>query len=223
MSNVSPAEQSNYIRQLPVRSPRSAAIAGIIFSLLMAISMIEMTAIASISVADISKDLLETRADSASQVLVLLAFAGIAFLWFTGVIRDRMGRKEDQFFATIFLGSGIIFVALLFVIGATIGAVFGSYRAALLADNDIIIYGVSFMNEIIDNYALRMAGVYMLSIGSLWTRIDVMPRWLTILTLIVAVGFLFFSGSIPQARLIFPAWVFLVSVYVLYRNRVIGR
>lgn len=33
--------------------------------------------------------------------------AGIAFLWFIGVIRDRSGAHEDRFFATVFLGSGL--------------------------------------------------------------------------------------------------------------------
>ena len=45
----------------------------------------------------------------------LVPFAGIAFLWFIGVIRDRIGQHEDRFFATVLLGSGLIFVAMLFV------------------------------------------------------------------------------------------------------------
>jgi hypothetical protein len=28
-------------------------------------------------------------------------FAGIAFLWFIGVLRDRLGEFEDRFFATV--------------------------------------------------------------------------------------------------------------------------
>jgi len=46
----------------------------------------------------------------------------------------------------------------------------------------------------------------------------VMPRWLTIITTIVALGFLFFAGSVREARYIFPAWVFLISVYILVLN-----
>ncbi len=48
--------------------------------------------------------------------IALVPFAGIAFLWFTGVIRDLLGYREDQFFATVFPGSGIIFVALVFLV-----------------------------------------------------------------------------------------------------------
>ena len=53
--------------------------------------------------------------------LNLLPFAGIAFLWFIGVVRDRIGQGEDRFFATVFLGSGLLFIAMLFVTGAVAG------------------------------------------------------------------------------------------------------
>ena len=42
----------------------------------------------------------------------LAPFAGIASLWFIGVIRDRIGIHEDQLFATVFLGSGLLFVGM---------------------------------------------------------------------------------------------------------------
>ena len=74
------------------------------------------------------------------------------------------------------------------------------------------------MNEIIGNYALRIAGVYMLSIGTLWTRTGSMPRWLTIITYLLAAGFLFFASAIREVRFVFPAWVMLISVYVLILN-----
>ena len=46
--------------------------------------------------------------------LNIIPFAGIAFLWFMGVLRDRFGQQEDRFFATVFLGSGLLFLAMLF-------------------------------------------------------------------------------------------------------------
>jgi hypothetical protein len=205
-------------RQL--RSPRAAAIAGILFSVLLMTSMILFRNIGTVAPADISKDWLARSANSASLALSLVPFAGIAFLWFTGVIRDWLGDREDKLFATVFLGSGLIFVVLLFIWAATLGAILGIHAAAAtrLIDDDVYIFGATFMNEIIGNYTLRMAGVYMLSISSLWTRTGVMPRWLTIITTIVALGYLFFAGSVREARYIFPAWVFLISVYILVLN-----
>jgi len=213
-------ENNEPLLRRQLRSPRAAAIAGILFSLLLMTSMILFRKIGTVAPAEISRDWLETSANSASLALALVPFAGIAFLWFTGVIRDWLGDREDKLFATVFWGSGLIFVALMFVWAATLGAIFGSYTAAAdrLIDDDVYIFGVTFMNEIIGNYTLRMAGVYMLSIGSLWARARVMPRWLTIITTIVALGFLFFAGPIREARYIFPGWVLLVSVYILVSN-----
>ena len=203
-----------------VRSPRSAAAAGIIYSLLTAASMILLYNSVTADPAAIGSEWLEAWSGAATVVLILVPFAGIAFLWFTGVMRDLLGDLEDKFFATVFLGSGIILVVMLYTWAAAFGAIFGTYAEAadLLVDNDVFIYATVFMNQIIGNYFLRMAAVYMLSIGSLWTRTDVVPRWLTILTFVVGLAFLLFASILRWARFIFPAWVLLVSVYILVLN-----
>jgi hypothetical protein len=74
------------------------------------------------------------------------------------------------------------------------------------------------MDQIIGSYFLRMAAVYMLSISSLWTRAHVVPRWLTIVSYVVGLSFLLFAGALRWARFIFPAWVLLVSIYILVLN-----
>ena len=211
--------------QKRIRSPRSAALAGIIFSSLTVVSMLLITSVTRVSLDEISIEWLEDRSNTIFTALSLIPFAGIAFFWFTGVIRDHIGEREDRFFATVFLGSGIAFVVLMFIWAATIGAIFGTFAQAaeMLADNDVYIFGFMFMNEILGNYVLRIAGVYMLSIGTIWTRADVMPRWLTLITYLLAIVFLFFAGSIREARFVFPAWVFLTSVYILITNRRLER
>jgi uncharacterized membrane protein len=208
-----------------IRSPRSAALAGILFSGLLIASMLLIPGISQVSPDEISSEWLEKRASSVSLALSLVPFAGIAFFWFTGVIRDHIGDQEDRFFATVFLGSGIAFVVLMFVWAASTGAVFGSFSLAadILADKDIFIFGFLFMNEILGNYVLRIAGVYMFSIGTIWTRATVMPRWLTLITYLLALVFLFFAGSIREARYVFPAWVLLTSIYILITNKRLER
>jgi hypothetical protein len=212
-------ERERLIRR-EVRSPRSAAIAGIVFSLLMITSMILLYRSATATLVDIDREWLESWSGAASVVLILVPFAGIAFLWFTGVMRDLMGDLEDKFFSTVFLGSGIILVVMMYIWAAAFGAVFGTYALAggVSVHKDVYLYGLVFMNQILGNYFLRMAAVYMLSIGSLWTRTKVVPRWLTIVTYVVGLGFLLFAGSLRETRFIFPAWVFLVSVYILILN-----
>jgi hypothetical protein len=213
-------EENVRLIQQQIRSPRSAAVAGILYSVLMITGMLLTANMVSAIPADIDREWLETWSGTSSLVVTIVPFAGLAFLWFTGVIRDRLGDREDRFFATIFLGSGIIYVVMLFIWGGTAAAMSGTYSLTIdrVIDNDVFIFGFVFMNEIIGNYALRMAGVYMMSIGTIWTRTGLMPRWLSIVTFIVALGFLLFAGRVREARFIFPGWVFVVSVYILIVN-----
>jgi hypothetical protein len=95
------------------RTRRSAAIAGIIFGVLLLAAMI-MLRIA------LSEGSLQTlQADTQRRTLIrislsLVPFAGIAFLWFIGVVREQLGAVEDRLFSTVFMGSGLLFLAMLF-------------------------------------------------------------------------------------------------------------
>jgi len=210
-------EETRKLVRHEIRSPRAAAVAGIVFSLLMSAIMILTFPFARNRPGDVTGELLEAWSGTASLVLTLVPFAGIAFLWFTGVIRDRLRDREDRFFGTIFFGSGIILVGLWFTWGAVFGAIMAT-RTAIAAESaasSVYVFALGLMNEIIGDFTLRMAGVYMTAIASLWTRARIMPRWLTITTYILALGFLAAAPRVREARFIFPAWVFVVSVYVL--------
>jgi len=213
-------ERTGHVVRRQLRSPRSAAIAGIIYSLLMTTGMVLTYNITRDVPKDITRDWLELWSGTTSVAITLVPFAGIAFLWFTGVIRDRLGEHEDQLFATIFLSSGIITVVLFFVWAAIFAALMTTTSLATvgLADDDVYVFGFALMNRIIGDYTLRMAGVYMMAIGTLWTRSGIMPRWLTIITYVLALGFLLAAGWAREARFIFPVWVFVVSVYILILN-----
>jgi hypothetical protein len=206
--------------QREVRSPRAAAFAGIAYSVLMITGMILLASIVSVRLEDITPEVLESWSRKASLIILLVPFAGIAFLWFTGVIRDMLGEREDRFFATLFYGSGIIQVVLLFIWGAIFGAIMATKSLMVVESTDarMYLFGFALMNEILGNYALRMAGVYMMAINSLWSKTSLMPRWLTIITYILALGFLLAAERFREARFIFPVWVFLVSVYILILN-----
>jgi hypothetical protein len=203
-----------------IRSPRTAAFAGMGYSILMITGMLLASNITSVRLEDVTLELLESWSRRVSLILYMIPIAGLLFLWFTGVIRERLGELEDRFFATIFYGSGIIQVVLLFIWGSIFGALMVSKQliTAGLTDSRIYIFGFALMNEIIGNYALRMAGVYMTAINALFSKTGLMPRWLSIINYILAMGFLFAAERIREARFIFPAWVFLMSVYILILN-----
>ena len=109
----------------PLRTPRAAAVAGIVFSvfLIAALVLLRLSIPSDPRVA--GSWLTDPGRRTAVTVgLSLIPFAGIAFLWFVGVLRDRIGEREDRFFATVFLGSGLLFVAMLFAAAAIAGGVF---------------------------------------------------------------------------------------------------
>jgi len=212
-------EERNRKVKKKLNSPRAAAAAGIIFSLLMLSVLIMTNDFTEVITENIATEWAETWSGIASLAITMISFAGIAFLWFTGVIRDRLGDQEDRFFATIFLSSGIILVLLFFMWGAILSAIVNTeILITTKVATHLYIFAFTLMNEIIGNYALRVASIYMFSICTLWTKTGAMPRWLTIFTYILAFGFLITAQSIREAKYIFPAWVFLVSVYILILN-----
>src|SRR4051794_9749769 len=101
--------ESALIRQR-MRTPRTAAIAGIIFSVLFITSLLLIWISIPADPRGPAADVTNHR-KAISFSLNLLPFAGIAFLWFIAVVRDRLGDLEDRFFATVFLGSGLLFIA----------------------------------------------------------------------------------------------------------------
>jgi hypothetical protein len=157
--------------------------------------------------------LADGRKRDALCALNLLPFAGIAFLWFIGVVRDRIGAGEDRFFATVFLGSGLLFIAMLFAAGAIAGGI------VLTADDrpgaEVWSFGRRVSFTLLTVYALRMAAVFAISTTTIATRLGLAPRWLTVLGLSTGGVLLVSVGFIPWVEVVFPAWVFVFSVHIL--------
>src|SRR3954467_10507556 len=106
-----------------ISTPRAAAVAGIAFSVLLTLALVLVRVAVPASPEEAGTWLTDSRRrDAVILALNLLPFAGIAFLWFIGVVRSRIGAGEDRLFATVFLGSGLLFIAMLFAAGAIAGA-----------------------------------------------------------------------------------------------------
>jgi len=202
-----------------LKAPRAGAIAGILFSLLFIVSVVLIR----LSVPDSPGDpgtWLSHSAKSIGLALDLLPFAGIAFLWFMGVLRDRMGANEDRFLATVFLGSGLLFLALTFASSALTGGVMMAYEAVpdKLMDSGTYTFARALTYELVNVYALRMAGVFMISTCTLAIRIGIFPRWMSFLGYVLALFLLLSIGHFGWAPLVFPFWTLVISVYVLFAN-----
>ena len=201
-----------------IRTPRAAAVAGIIFSVLFTTSMILLRlSLPEELRGSNAASWLQGNANIISLALTLVPFAGIAFLWFIGVVRDRLGAMEDRFFSTVFFGSGLLFLAMIFASAAIAGGIISSYavESDTLIKSGVISFGRAIMYKITNVYAIRMAGVFMISLGTIWIRTRVMPRVFVYLTYFVAVVLLVSSNLTVWLIFIFPAWVFVISVFIL--------
>ena len=200
-------------------TPRAAAIAGILFSVLLITSLV-LVRISVPANPQEAGDWLARSSDTVSLALNLLPFAGIAFLWFIGVVRDRLGSNEDRFFATVFLGSGLLFLAMLFASGAISGSLISIYGSSqnILMSSGIYTFGRTVIYEIMTVYTMKMAGVFMISTCTLSLRTGIFPRWMAVLGIALALILLLTISMIPWAPLLFPVWVLLISVHILLVN-----
>src|SRR5436305_9244770 len=141
----------------PLRTPRAAAVAGIIFSVLLISALVLLRVSVPGHPAVPGAWLTDSRRRAAVTIaLNLIPFAGIAFLWFVGVVRDRIGEREDRFFATLFFGSGLLFVAMLFVGAAVAGGLVASQPTAGPPSGGILGLGRHVPVRLRNVYALRM-------------------------------------------------------------------
>lgn len=198
-------------------TPRAAAIAGILFGLLFSASLILLRdALPEEFTTDTTW--VTSGAHQIRWALGIMPFAGIAYLWFIGVVRDRLGELEDRFFSSVFYGSSLIFLAMVFVSMAIAGGILVTYPmvTAEIPDYSTIIFGRAVMLQVSNVYALRMAGVTMISLATIWMRTASMPSWLTWLTYLLAIVLLVVVNFNLWVTLIFPAWVTLISLFILW-------
>ena len=200
-------------------TPRAAAIAGILFSALL-IGALTLLWI-SIPVDPLDPGAwLVTSLNRVQFALSLMPFAGIAFLWFIGVLRDRLGESEDRFFATVFLGSGLLFLAMLFVASAILAAIITAYEAmpSQLLNSGTFVFARAFAFNIMNIYAIKMAGVFMALTSTLALRTGFVARWIALLGYPLALLLLFGNFLFDLNLAIFPLWVLVISGYILIDN-----
>lgn len=202
-----------------LKTPRAAALAGILFAVLL-ISSFWLLRLAVPADPLKSGAWLQTSAKSVAFALNLVPFAGIAFLWFIGVLRDRLGAQEDRFFATVFLGSGLLFLGMMFVAAAAAGGLILAYavQPKALFDAGTFAFARAFTFGIVHIYAFKMAAVFMITAATLAVHTHFTARWIAVLGYVSAAFLLLGSGYFDWALFVFPAWVLLVSCHILIDN-----
>jgi hypothetical protein len=206
------------IARASLTTPRAAATAGIVFSVLLG-SALAMTRLAIPADGGQGGRLLSdpSRRASVGLAINLVPFAGIAFLWFMGVIRDRIGRHEDRFFSTVLLGSGLLFVAMLFVAAAVATGVRTelSSPGSGVGGSETGRLGAHVTRTLLNVFAMRMAAVFTIAVATISLRTKVLPRWLAYVGYVSAAILLVSHGIWPWVELLFPLWILLLSIEIL--------
>lgn len=211
-------DPQNSVIHKQLTAPRAAAVAGIIFCILLITSQLLIWT--SIPAKEGSGASLITHSKAISLALNLRPFAGIAFLWFIAVIRNRLGALEDKFFATAFLGSGLIYIAMIF----TSAALAGGLIQILISAPETLVNTVSYalsraqVYQVMNVFGIRMAGVFMFSTSTVLLRTAIVPRWIAFLGYALGAMLLLAVETVVWIPIVFPVWIFVLSVAILFEK-----
>ncbi len=198
--------------------PRVVAVSGIVFSVLYITSLVLIR----LAVPADPKDPGIWLADPAYRNAVRIAlnfipFTGIAFIWFMAVLRNRIGLLEDRFFATVFLGSGLLFVAMLFAAAAVSRGLLETFATTggLAADNETYAVGRAMAYAFMNTFGMKMAAIFMFVTSMIGLRTAILARWVSLVGFAFGLILLLVITNFAWIALIFPSWVLLVSAYIL--------
>jgi hypothetical protein len=212
MTNTLPATERT------LKPPRAAALAGSLFAILMAIGLGVVRVAVPVDPGEPSSWLTDSvRRNAVQLALNLVPFAGIAFLWFIGVLRNRLGRREDQFFATVLLSSGLLFVVSVFISAATARALMETLGAGKiqLPNSEVYYFARRMTYALLNIFGIKMAGVFMFSTCAIALRTGIFPRWIAFTGFGCGLVLLLVITSWEWIALLFPAWMLLLSVQIL--------
>jgi len=117
------------------------------------------------------------------------------------------------------LGSGVLYLGLTFVNASLAGGLLAAYAVdpGIVSDT-VYTYARLVMYQISSVTAARMAGVFMISLGTIWLRTGVMPRWVAFVTYVMALASLLSVNLSLGNLILFPVWVFFISLLILVWN-----
>jgi hypothetical protein len=197
--------------------PRVVAISGAIFAVLYLVSLVLIRLAVPADPTEPGSWLADPAFQNSVRIsLNLVPFTGIAFLWFMGVLRNRIGLHEDRFFATVFLGSGLLFVAMLFTAVAVARGLVDTFAAGLPGKSETYRLGRGMAYTLMNTFGTRMAAVFMFVTSTIGLRTAVLARWVSVVGFASGLVLLLVMTEFAWIALIFPLWVLLVSAYVLY-------
>jgi hypothetical protein len=203
-----------------LKAPRAAGIAGLAFAVLFTVALIALRQQPLVGATD--AEILDWfAAGNAGFVVVaglyLAPFSGIAFLWFVAVVRDRVGSREDRFLGTVFLGSGLLFIALMFAAAAAAGSIVAGvqFQHARPPSATTVDLASSLAYVLLFVFAARAAAVFLISTATIGRRTGALPRAIVWPGYAVALVMLLTSTTFEWFILLLPGWVAVASIYII--------
>ena len=209
----------------PSSPPRAVAISGIVFSALYITSLVLVRLAIPAHPKDPGIWLADpTYRNWVSFALNLVPFTGIAFLWFMAVLRNRVGLLEDRFFATVFLGSGLLFIAMLFATVAVARGLLETFSAAdrVYGGSEAYAVGRSMAYTFMHTFGMKMAAIFMFVTSMIGLRTAVLARWVSFVGFALGLILLLVITDFAWIALLFPLWVLLLSTYILVADFQLG-
>lgn len=203
-----------------IRQPAAAAIAGLIFGFTLGWMLLLVHSVAPTDATlwtDWAND--ASRREAINFAVNLIPFAGIAFLWFIAVVRAQLGSSTDRFFETVFLGSGLLFIAALFVTAAALKAILLLTDAGVALSPDTLGFAWAFGSAMLGTFGARMAAIFTLTVATAGLRSGTIPRWLAVAGYATGILLLLTPPLPTFVQFLFPAWVVALSILILVRSR----
>jgi hypothetical protein len=202
------------------------AVAGIVFSLLFFVAWLLMRR--SPTVDDSDEVLLayygdpDSRRGSVLAGLYVIPLASIAFIWFMAAARERYirsARREDTILSTAHVVAGALVVTSFLTLATVEIAIVWLADAHTPVDVDgirsLLALGVATAQII----ALRSAAVFVGISASRSVRSKVFPKSYAVLSMLTAFALLFAYDAASWMSLVFPLWVALTSLVILFRRQ----
>jgi hypothetical protein len=207
-----------------VRLARLTALSGILFSALFVLSVVFIYTTPRLTASDAEITAFYTGGNTilVTVGLYLVPFAGIIFLWHAHATRLLI-RSSTPVPSPIPYGlqlvSGVLFVVLLFAGMASAGSValLKDLTSAPLPSADFIRGMLAVGYGMIFVYALRGAGMYALTTTNLLRQAGIMPKWVGLMSYLLAAFLLLSTVMHPAAMLIFPSWVAIAGLVIFIR------
>jgi hypothetical protein len=205
-----------------VRSIEAAAIAGIVFSagFIVGLILLSRTPGSGASAAEIVAFYEDPgRIRPVIAGLQIIPIAAIGLLWFIAVVRRRIGDREDKLFSTVFLGGGLMYTAMVLVGSAAVAApavVTSMGDRPLEPDTALALRAFGISLYVV--HASRLGSLFILSASTLGLRSGAFPRVISFVGYALGLSLILPLPIISPFRFVFPAWVGIISIFLLIRR-----